>query len=274
MPFYRVNLKGPAGVELVGPEEHIGENRYSWTGTIGPRGPNFQILPTLFLRIEKCRGIAKTSDHASPILKLYFNESHLVIGPGWLEAFERSEGSTMASLNPYTNELFGFPEILIPISMLTEGECLVEYHTDFRGDSISLKNGKKLILINISAMGLLDGLDSVNLDGKIMFNEIVVHEDSGRYSDSMLPFFWIRDTGTTDHHMREVFQWSSFRKASGFLLDPRCRNGSFHVFTTFLTSAMDVDDDRQPDSDGVRLQRNVEQVRSALAKTFQFVRIY
>jgi len=170
-PFGRLQISGPLGITLLGPEEHTVtgglESRFSWR--LPPRKSNHVTEgDSLVIRIEKRPGIRPEYDHHSTIVRLTFTETEqygncLQIRLEDTHTIPRHTSLAAVGLfNQYLNRVMdACPDVLIPVEVLTDEKYEVSYETGYRGDFLILTSQTQRVSINLWAAAMLDGLSVV-----------------------------------------------------------------------------------------------------------------
>ena len=271
MPFENHTASGPMGVRLVGPSEHVGETRYSWSKTQSGE-------QQLFIRIEKDNGVHKEYDCLSPIIRLSFTDTSLLVMSVGACAVEKHVvmSSRPGSFNPYLNKNQGrIPYLEIPLNLLQDRTCEVSYETNHMGDFLFIKcsnlegntKGGMVLMINISAIGLLQGLDSITLEGKVRLRGNVIGDLSTNRTGTS-PFFLYLHVPDPKHFsgIAERFEKDSYQLVAT-LLNP---DGTYEEtpIDNFLMIDMTMSNDRSSTPDIVREQDGVTAARKFFNKIF------
>ncbi len=271
MPFENHTASGPMGVRLVGPSEHVGETRYSWSKTQSGK-------QQLFIRIEKDNGVHKEYDCLSSIIRLSFTDTSLLVMSVGACAVEKHVvmSSRPGSFNSYLNKNQGHtPYLEIPLKILQNRVCDVSYETNHLGDFLIIgcsnpektTKGGMVFLINISAIGLLQGLDSITLDGKVYMDRKIIGDlSTNKFGTS--PFCVCLHVPDFVHIPRiaENFEKSSYRRVA-VLLNPDDVYAETPI-DGFLMIDMEMSNDRSSTPYHVREQDGITAARKLFSKIF------
>lgn len=250
MTFERKRLKG-LGFTLKGPEEHEGKSRCSWI----TRGVGF--FPTIMsVRIEKMNGRRPENDQVSPVVDFFFSEKgELVI--------QQKQG-----LNPYLNRvLLSPPQFIIPEHELRFKSYEISTKTGLYGDFVILTAEEKkqihCIILNISAIGILDGVDEIEINGTFRMFEKAI----GRLrpvKGIVLPFFTTIEVSHGEQFdMIKEFTPASY--AAVLKLVGQIDFMEFPLVGRFLSIAMSVNNDR---GGGKSPKQGQEEARKSFGEVF------
>ncbi len=183
MPFERYSLKGPQGIVIQRPEEHLGEKRYHWLERFKKPGMDETGAGNarMLVRIEKMRGTVKSYDCHSPLVGLQFIRGGLCIGLRSSNVLQH--GEFRACFNPYRNAIAGnTPDFVIGTSHWRKDRIYtLEYETNPWGDFLifrerphekdTLRKPGQLLLLNLWAIFGMEGLHQVRGDGSLYFGD-------------------------------------------------------------------------------------------------------
>ncbi len=276
MPFERKTLIGPDGIYLHGPDEHIGESEHHWLGKYGPKAKQSDVM---YLRIEKRRSLVKEYDDYSPIVRLLFNKDSLEIchvGPSVIKKhILQNTLHSKCGFNPYLNrEQDSLPKITIPLGFFQGKGYDVNCQTDFRGDFITLTSVLKsspkpqTIIINLWAVGLLEGLDEIRLGGSVFIKQnIVVGEFPTE--KKVLPFFEVISMMRSEDQAKEQNRFIDQSYDTVLkLLRKRERYSGYLQVEGFLNIDMTIEDDRSSVPFPIRRKKGVAEARKLFTKLF------
>lgn len=197
MPFERKSLKGPKGLVIQGPDEHIGESRYHWIERTKGWGRTKEGT-AMILRIEKMSGTKEAYDCHSPIVSVQFAPGGL-----WIDLHESqilSRSNFRQFVNPYCNAIAGNPpSFLIGTAHWKENQLYtLHYATNAWGDFLIFelqprgkspeKKPHQLFLVNLWAIFGMAGLNRVTSDGALYFGNEMVGRVPTKNS-ACFPFF-------------------------------------------------------------------------------------
>jgi hypothetical protein len=174
MPFTRHAISN-SRITLHGPEEHVGETRYSWLGPFR-RGRN-PPADALWFRVCRVRGheIDVPRDPFSLIVSFEFSEQSITVRVHGTEAVPDHKLVGVSVLNVYTNTVqsqWHCPVFEIPFNLLVCGDYYVGHRSDYQGDFLVLVGKSKddgpaqqVIILNLDTLLMLEGMDKVSLAG-------------------------------------------------------------------------------------------------------------
>jgi hypothetical protein len=197
MPFTRETISNADNrITLHGPEEYVGENRYSWLGPLRHAGKTFKAL---WFRVCRVKGHEADTcrDTFSLIVSFVFSDQSVLVRVHGTEAVPKHLLPSRSMLNIYTNTAQQMcPEFEMPFDLLTCSNYYVAHKADHYGDFLILVGKsqadepiQQVIVLNLDALLMLGGLDKISLagDGYYLGERIGVipSDDQGL----ALPFF-------------------------------------------------------------------------------------
>jgi len=257
MPFERQSLKGPKGLVIQGPEEHVGESRYHWIEETRKMGRFVTIPEQMALRIEKMNGTNKEYDCHSPIVSCCFavNGLHIALWP--LSKLPYKEFRQI--INPYSNAVASYtPGFIIAEKHFRHSVYSLQYETNAWGDFLMLEQEipgeneypkeerwpHQILMLNLWAIFGMEGLHEIRSDGSLYFYGDQFVGQAPTVGGECLPFF--ADVTPTKSGYRErhrIFEDFQRRSSVGALMMVQVRIGEPSA-DTFATIAETTYGDR------------------------------